>query len=886
MSHPTPESAPASESSPAPSRWRPRLRKILRVGVYLVVALFLFLALLPMGLRMGVEYWLNKQPGIAAEIGNIDFNLFSATFALEELKIEYEGVPHTEVQRLTVAAKYLPLWDKHAFIDHVELRGVRLILEQLAPETAETSDALRIGGLLLPPSAAATSGPENATEAEAAPSVWGFGWDRVVIDDAKIVWRQPEWSADLIIEHAYLEDVASWKPNTDSKLHLELRLNDAPVGITAQTRPFANQRSINGHINIEAFALGKLAPIFAPAGVHDIAGIFRCNLEHKISITDAGEICLEWDGSLGLTHAELSTAQVHVAKAELQWEGEGNITTSPNSVTRINLESTLQIPALDMEALESGLALQQEGLHWSGTVATVLAHDSEPDIKVEGNFGTANLKVVDKAHSRLLTSWAGLEGSGFTFTRDQLQLGQLNIAELIALRPSTNPAETEPPLARCGTLALTALAVDLAQEDGGTAISLKELTLRDLEVELIRYASGHTNIEQWSTPAADASAETVTSDTPENAEALSVSTQAEDSATPPLRWSLDKLHIEGNSAVYFTDATTKPGVSLDLNALNLRVEHLNSNASQTRNPLHLDAKLGHFTTLKASGHVSVLAPKPEGEVELKLYGFQLYSIAPYVEKTLGARIERGELDFDAATTINNNILKLESQTVLRSFILGDMTAEQEERISSNLGLPLSLALALLRDNNGDIHLDIPVSGDLSRPDIAIAPVVRKALFGAVQETVKLALKPLGVISGAGKLFGIGRELELPPVLFIPMQMNLLDPATTLKPLRDLLTQRPQLRVVLRAPLTTADATALRPPAAEGENATDNSAEATEAARMSEREFRSAATLLLQHRLNAVKEWLLEDGEIHNNQVLLTQPLLAPVSGEPRVEIRF
>ena len=105
MSLPTPESAPASESSPALSKWRPRLYKLLRVGVYLVVALFLFLAFLPMGLRMGAEYWLNKQPGIAAAIGNIDLNLlFSKNIEIERIKtyadwfFNNELIPHFELE--------------------------------------------------------------------------------------------------------------------------------------------------------------------------------------------------------------------------------------------------------------------------------------------------------------------------------------------------------------------------------------------------------------------------------------------------------------------------------------------------------------------------------------------------------------------------------------------------------------------------------------------------------------------------------------------------------------------------------------------------------------------------------------------------------------------
>jgi len=891
MSETTPET---THSAQPPRKWRTRVLKFLRLCMYIMVCVLLVLACLPTGLRLGAEHWLNKQPGINAEIGNIDLNLFSATFALEDLSIEYEGISHTRIQRLAVAAKYLPLWDKHVLIDYVELQGVRLVLKQPGPEAPERPGALRIGGLLLPHSESAPPYTEAEDDTAARPSPWGFGWNRVEIDDAEILWRQPGWSADLLIEHAQLDDVASWKPNTDSGLRLQLLLNDAPMSVSAQTRPFAEQRSLRGHLKIDTFNLGKLAPILAPAGVHDIAGIFSCDLEHEVSFAHAGDISLGWDGTIALTQGGLSTAQVHIADGGLHWEGEGRVTSAPDAATRINLESTLQIPVLEVEALESGMALLQQGLRWDGSIVTTMEQGNEPDIEVKGGFATGSLNVVDRARARLLTSWEGLEGSGFTFAADQLHLEKLRIEELVALRPSTSATESEPPLARCGILSLTDLDVDLEQDDRGTGIALKTLTLEDLGVEVIRFASGHTNIEQWSNSATDTTADSDDNlSAAKDSEAQTAGSEGKHSAAPPLRWRLDELRIRGSSFVHFTDAATEPDVNLELNALDLRLDNLDNSAPDTRNPFKLDAKLGRFASLKADGSMSILAPEPEGSVKLKLHAFQLYSIAPYVEEVIGARIERGELDLVANASIEDSILELESRTDLRSFALGKITPEQEARISSNLGMPLSLALALLRDNNGDIHLDIPVSGDLSSPDLALAPVIRKALFGAVQETVKLALKPLGIVSSAGKLLGIGTELQLPTVVFNPGRDSLVDPATTLKPLRDLLAQRPQLRVILSAHLSKADVAALRPTPEDaepesGEKASTENREKqqTEVPDMSEAEFRAAATALLQERLYTVKEWLLDNDKVHNNQVILTHPLITSVAGEPRVEMRF
>ncbi|MGC9518906.1 MAG: DUF748 domain-containing protein [Desulfuromonadaceae bacterium] len=884
-----PETAPepVTQNSPPHGKWRPRVLKSVRLLLYTAAVILLILTLLPAGLRLGAEHWLNKQPGIAAEIGNIDLNLFSATFVLEDLRIEYAGTPHARVERLAIGAKYLPLWHKQAFIDYVELDGVLLVLEQDKNEMIEPGAGLRIGGLPLPRTAAEKQNAEPQAEEETA-TPWGFGWNHIEIGDAEIVWRQPEWSADLVIEQAHFNDVASWLPDNISELRLQLRLNDAPVAISAQTRPFASRRSARGHVQVEGFDLSKLAHVLAPVGIHDLNGIFSCDLEHEISLENLDDIRLQWNGDLELQGAELSTPELYVAHAALYWNGTGAVSTATGDITRISVENHIEVPILDAQALASGMALHQEGLSWDGDLESTLEPGKTPDIHFNGDLKNTGMRVTDQNRGRLLASWDTFESNGVAFRDMHLEIEQLSLANLVALRPSSAATDSEPPLIRCDHLRLQDLSFDPGRGDKNADVALKALELEGLGMKLIRYASGHMNIEQWSS--SDVAAANATQDSEPSEAPEEIPSAEGESPASALSWRVGKIHIHGDSYVHFTDINAEPDVNIELNAIDLRVDELDSAAADTRNPIRLDARPGRFATLNAHGNISVLAPQPEGSMDLKLQGFQLYSIAPYIEEVIGARVETGELDFVGKASLEDNILMLESSTNLRSFTLGEMTAAQQERISANLGMPLSLALALLRDKNGDIHLDIPISGDLSSPDIAIGPVVRKALFGAVQETIKLALKPLGILSGAGKLLGIGGELKLQPLEFAPGEKTLTAAETNLKPLRELLGQRPHLRVILSAPLTLADIEALQ---AQHDTARTDNQEKTrrevkkgEKQELSEEQLRTLAIPVLQERLYRVKGWLLDTGEVHNNQVLLTQPRLNTETGKPRVEMRF
>lgn len=881
-----PENTPtaASDADKKPRR----LFNIMRICAYGAALVILILAFLPTGLKLGARYWLNKQPYIEAEIDNIDLNLFRATCALEGLRVKYKGDPNLVIERLAIGVKYLPLWDKRAFIDNVELKGLRLVLEQVVAAGEEEPGGLRIGGIMLP-TASAEQEEEHAPSEPDVASSWEFGWNRIAIDDSTIIWQQPGWSADLIIEQAHIDNVASWKPEGYSDLELQMRVNDAPLALSMHSQAFAPHPTATGHIKLDKFALGKLAPVLAAFGIHDVEGKLSCNLKHAITLGPGNAVNLGVNGSFALEHGALSTAQIHIAEAALNWSGTSTVVSIPRGTTRITLEGTLQIPVLDAEDLGSGFALRQQGFSWKGSANSVLEVDAAPEIEAKGALTTATLTLIDQQHQRLLASWSGFKIDHFHVTGKHIQLGQLDLSNLVALRPSLSPIETEPALAQCGTISLTGLDIELPDENTDTKVALDMLTLNGLGVELIRHSSGHTNIDQWSNLGTSDAQEVEQTQSVAQVEspAKTQPTEATQSTSEPA-WKLDSFQITGNSYIRITDASVKPEVSLHLSELNFSLQQLDNTAVQTRNPFSLNTKPGRFTTLQAEGSMSVLSPAPAGSLKTSLHGFPLYTMAPYVENAIGARIEKGELDVDASAAIENNQLQLKSQVDLRSFTFGPMPEEQQERISSNLGMPVSLAMALLRDENGDIHLDIPITGDLSSPDIAIGPIVRKALLGAIQETVKLALKPLGILSGAGKLIGIGKDLKLPPVLFAPAETNPADAGAALKPLGELLARRPQLRVVLEAPLTLADSEALHAQHAETRHKDQGGKKPDkgEDEGLGVEQFHNLATTLLEERLYTIKQQLLDISGVDPKQILLSQPALMLTADAPRVEIRF
>jgi hypothetical protein len=87
-----------------------------------------------------------------------------------------------------------------------------------------------------------------------------------------------------------------------------------------------------------------------------------------------------------------------------------------------------------------------------------------------------------------------------------------------------------------------------------------------------------------------------------------------------------------------------------------------------------------------------------------------------------------------------------------------------------MSLPLGLAVALLKDPDGRIDLDVPVRGDLDDPEFKYGTVVRKALVNLLTRIVTAPFALLGNLVGAeaGELeylvFEPGRSDLSPPEL--------------------------------------------------------------------------------------------------------------------------
>ncbi len=196
--------------------------------------------------------------------------------------------------------------------------------------------------------------------------------------------------------------------------------------------------------------------------------------------------------------------------------------------------------------------------------------------------------------------------------------------------------------------------------------------------------------------------------------------------------------------VDFNDFFVKPNVQLPMAQIGGRVSGLDAISTHKADVL-LKGMVGGKVPMEIKGKINPLIEKPFVDITIGLKGVELSPFTPYSGKYLGYKLDKGHLSLDLTYRVADNKLDGRNKVVLNQLTLGE-TVESPEATK----LPVKLALALLKDRNGTIDLDLPVSGDLDDPEVSIGGIVAKMFVNLIVGVVTSPFKALGAIFGGGE----------------------------------------------------------------------------------------------------------------------------------------
>lgn len=215
---------------------------------------------------------------------------------------------------------------------------------------------------------------------------------------------------------------------------------------------------------------------------------------------------------------------------------------------------------------------------------------------------------------------------------------------------------------------------------------------------------------------------------------------------------INNVTLQGGTMV-FSDYHLKTPFMTTFYNLGGRISGLSSDEKKVAD-VDLRGNLENHSPLTIAGTINPLRKDLFLDLKINFNDIELSPTSPYTGTYLGYTVEKGKLYLQLAYHIEDKKLSSENKIFFDQLTFGKKV--ESDKATS---LPVRLAVALLKDRKGEIHIDLPVTGRTDDPEFSIWRLVFQVLRNLL---VKAATSPFALLQAA---FGGGEDFS--SVTFAP-----------------------------------------------------------------------------------------------------------------------
>jgi uncharacterized protein involved in outer membrane biogenesis len=301
-----------------------------------------------------------------------------------------------------------------------------------------------------------------------------------------------------------------------------------------------------------------------------------------------------------------------------------------------------------------------------------------------------------------------------------------------------------------------------------TRVTTGEIRIQGLTSQMIVHENGELNLKQIM----------VSKTSPGPKSSAKTAEQPSDSPAMPItinQVALKDIHVR------FLDKQIQPDFSSNIKLSEGTIAGLTSENFQKAD-VSIHGKIDDYAPIEITGKINPLQDTLFADMEFRLQDMELSPLTPYSGKFIGKAIEKGKLSLDLKYKIEKNTLSAEDKVLFDQLTMG-----KDMESPDSLNLPVNLAISILKDRKGQIHLDIPVSGRLDDPEFSLKGVILQTIVNIMEKT---AASPFTMISG---IAGGGEDLQF--IEFLPGDSEVHDPSRLkLDSIITVLYERPGLKL--------------------------------------------------------------------------------------------
>lgn len=735
----------------------PKIRRVRRrfIVLYLLVALVsVLLTVLPLAVNQVATSWLEDHGVKEARIENIDINFFVGAFVIEGLRAG-EGL---KVDRLGLVIDWWPLTRNHLHVADLNITGSTIHLQQ------DENGAWQLGDLRLP----AETPEEPVTKNSAATELWYAVIEELTLEDVTVKVNGKQFAMTLPVKY------------------LDLHLSAPEKGGEEQVLAKSLQ---TGNVYFSGFGY--------KAGLQAID--FSGDLSFTATADDIIASLLVKNVALGLRGVELTDEK-----------GEQLLSLSAFNLSGLSAEQLkkLVVSGISMEQLAVEPALTGAGrlslgaMHAGGIAATLKA-DRTPatitlgdlklrrlDVEQEPDSAAAEQISFGSLHTSGLVTKFGVTSAPESVKLALLELRELAIRqqkgaeplgaiELITLKQFTMQDSDRgafeslqlqqimlPSSGKRALGSIGSVTASQAEFDGENGYRLQLLEFDQMNFNLLKRKNGKMAVldELESKPSAV------------KPKAAKKATKAEAAKKDPVVI-IERVQVNAGSYIRFRDESVSPAMDTRLTVSRLTFAPLDLSGKRSGR-LDVRTRVGKAGRLNVAGKINPSERRFQTDLKVSLKSFDMPRLTGYLEGDFGKTIDTGQLSIESEIGIKKNKIDATNKLMIRRLALGD--SDKKGKMAEEIGMPVDMALDMLRDDRGDIEMDVPISGDLNDPNININDAINKALASALSAGAMtyatMFLQPYGAIIMAANMAGdaltSASKPKLTPINFLPMEISL------------------------------------------------------------------------------------------------------------------
>ncbi|HED15296.1 MAG TPA: DUF748 domain-containing protein [Gammaproteobacteria bacterium] len=790
--------------------------RYLRRALYFTVAVTLVLLLLPHIIRYELLEVFKDAGAESIQIGDIDYNPFTAVISINQLQIQNDQKVFLKVSTIQLNVGYFPILRRRLIIYDADLHNAEILIER------DQQGVWTIAGFTV---------PENNNSNETEGDTWQAGIESLSMSDSTIRAHINKQDHQLQINSAKLEKLRTWEADNEAHLTFNGAFNGTNLELDVNMSLFGETLGVFGRIDLDTLELQPLMP--------DLYGQLTVTGKMAVKLEEQGSLHISHDGDFILTNTKYTHPELAFSASDITIKGKNSVTLYKGSSgqEQVKLTHSGSLSVKQSSFLQPGKNI--ELLRFSKFDAKYL------DIKTRNNIELTGIQLTQTSVLRdTLSSNSSPVARSELITIDQLSLVNLNNLNL-------------------GNIVLDKLQLVISRDKQGALTPMNKLSDAAPAKSGSAINSGESG---QSSQASDSKTVTGT-----------------DNKRPAFIFKMSSLSVTGDSSLSINDASVEPEYRSQLQIKKAESGKLDSTQIQQPTSLQLELLPEKFGSVKLSGNVYPFTPQTDMDLTLISRSISLPRLSPYLAHYTGYQFRQGQLDSDSTLKSTSGELSGQMGIVARNLEVAPVSTSKASQLRKQIGMPLEQALAMLRDANNNIKLDIPVSGNMANPDFSLGNVINIAITKAIKTGVSsyllYALGPYGIaLALADSALNPDGFVMLKDIEYEPGQIAFPeDQHDYLQRLQKITVERPEVELRLCAHATEHDRMALLD--------TGDSQNINHDQQIDTVKDNTAILKLAEQRMLNLKQILTKEYAVKSKRIILCKPFVdGDKYANPHVEV--